>query len=342
MKKIKLSQIGLGRWGPNLFRNFVEDPMVEVISACDLNPEKEAKIKRFNIPFTKNIDDILKPGNNIDAVVISTPLSTHFKLAKQALECGKHIFIEKPITETIDEARQLVNLAKKNKLILMVGHVFLYNAGIRYVKNLIDTGEIGNIMFVHGERTNLGPIRQDTNSLWDLASHDISIFNYWLNTNPVSVCASGSNILSKTQEDVVSANFYYPGNICCHTLASWLHPRKVREITVVGDKKMVVWDDISANEPVRIYDKSVRKTEPKEQMEGTLSEFNFLIQEGDVHIPKIPRSEPLKTECSHFIDCLLNNRQPMTDGLNGLEVIAALEAATKSLKNNSRSEKIIL
>lgn len=335
MSKICLGQLGLGRWGPNLFRNFYDNPEVNFQLVCDPQVDKKQKVAKFDVPFTEDSNEVLKADNGIDAVVIATPLETHYDLAKQAIAAGKHVFIEKPIATKLAEARELADLAKQEDLIFMVGHVFLFNAGIRYVKEMIDSGELGDVLYIYGQRTNLGPIRQDTNALWDLASHDISIFNYWLNAEPTDVTASGSSILSESHEDVVAAVFSYPGNISCQILASWLHPQKIRQITVVGEKKMVVWDDMDQAYPIKIYNKSVSKIETKEQTEGTLAEFNFLIQEGDLHIPKVNLCEPLKTECNHFIDCLINKTQPMTDAENGFAVVAALAASDKSLKNGS-------
>jgi predicted dehydrogenase len=335
MDKIRLAQIGLGRWGPNLFRNFYDNPDVSFELVCDKQSDKKQKIEKFGVPFTVDSDEILKNDNGIDAVVIATPLETHYELAKRAIEVGKHVFIEKPIASTLAESKELAQLAKEKQVILMVGHVFLFNAGIRYVKQLISSRELGNVLYVYGQRTNLGPIRNDTNALWDLASHDISIFNYWLDAEPIEVTSSGSSILNEAHEDIVSSVFYYPGNISCQILASWLHPQKIRQITVVGEKKMAIWDDMDSTSPVKIYNKSVTRIEPKEQTEGTLSEFNFLIQEGEVNMPEIQLCEPLKAECQHFIESVMSNTQPMTDANNGVAVVAALEASDKSLRNGS-------
>ena len=335
MNKIRLAQIGLGRWGPNLFRNFYDNTDVSFELVCDQQNDKKQKIEKFDVPFTADSDEILKSDNCIDAVVIATPLQTHFGLAKRALDAGKHVFVEKPIASTLLEAEELAQLAKEKQLIFMVGHVFLFNAGICYVKQLIDSGELGDVLYIYGQRTNLGPIRNDTNALWDLASHDISIFNYWLDAEPMDVTSFGSRILKNSHEDVVSSVFSYPGNISCQIMASWLHPRKIRQITVVGDKKMAIWDDMDPAYPVKIYNKSVTRIDSKEQTAGTLSEFNFLIQEGDLHIPKIQLCESLKAECCHFIESVINNTQPISDADNGVAVVAALEASDKSLHNDS-------
>ena len=332
--------IGLGHWGPNLLRNFSNHPQVNVRIVCDKATEKKDKIIRAGIEFTEDSTNITRMGNGLDAVVIVTPLATHFEIAKAALENGKHVFIEKPIAPTAVETLELVKLAQKKCCVFMVGHVFLYNAGIRYVKEQIVTGELGKILYIHGQRTNLGPVRSDANALWDLAAHDVSIFNYWLDALPISSTATGSALLNPAVEDIVNATFDYPDKIKCNILASWLHPSKVRQITVVGDKKMLIWNDMSPSEPVRIFDKSIHQTEMKEQVEGTLSEFRFSIQDGQVFIPRIRQCEPLKEECNHFIECILNNSTPLSDGMNGYHVVAALEAATKSMHSNSKTVEV--
>ncbi len=332
---INMGIIGLGHWGPNLLRNFDNHPDVNVKIVCDKAVNKKEKITQNGIKFTQESTDITAADNGIDTVVIVTPLATHFELAKTALKNGKHLFIEKPIAPTSAETLELVNLARQNNVHFMVGHVFLYNAGIIYVKEQIAKGELGNILYIHGQRTNLGPVRPDASALWDLAAHDVSIFNYWLDALPESTTANGSALLNPGVEDIVNATFNYPNNIKCNILASWLHPSKVRQITVVGDKKMLIWDDMSPSEPVKIFDKSIYCSEMPEQIEGTISEFRFSIQDGQIFIPRIQQCEPLKEECNHFIDCILNNKTPLTDGINGYHVVAALEAATSSIRSNS-------
>ena len=333
---LKIGIIGLGHWGPNLFRNFYEHPKVSLEMICDQSSEKRQKLAHYNIPFTADSYEVTSADNNLDAVVIATPMTTHYKIAKSALEAGKHVFIEKPIASSTVEVRKLMDLADDKNLCLMVGHVFLYNTGIRYIKEQIKNGELGNILFIHGQRTNLGPVRNDTNALWDLASHDISIFNYWLNDKPFEVTATGSALLTPGVEDVVSATFSYHKGVKCNILASWIHPCKVRQITIVGDKKMLVWDDMFKSEPIRIFDKSIKQVNLQEQVEGTISEFRFSIQDGQVSIPNINLCKPLKTECYHFVECLLKNKTPLTDALNGYNVVAAMEAATKSISSHSQ------
>jgi predicted dehydrogenase len=337
---LKMGLIGLGHWGPNLFRNFYEHPNVELKLICDKSEDKKKKMERYDIAFTDDFRDVTSADNDIEAVVIATPLAVHFEIAKAALEAGKHVFIEKPIAPTAEQTLALVELAEKKNVCFMVGHVFMYNAGIRFVKEQIDSGELGNILFIHGQRTNLGPVRQDANALWDLAAHDVSIFNYWLSDVPDEATASGSAFLNPGVEDVVSATFHYKNNVKCNIIASWLHPSKVRQITVVGDKKMLVWDDMSPLEPVKIFDKSINRSEFKEQVEGTMAEFQFSIQDGQVTIPRIKLCEPLREECNHFVDCIISGKTPLSDGRNGFEVVSALEAASISMNNNSTAQKI--
>jgi len=332
---LKVGMIGLGHWGPNLFRNFYEHPDVSLEIICDKSPEKQRKLNRYKVPFTTDYTEVVAPDNGLDAVIVATPLGSHYEIALAALKAGKHLFIEKPIAPSAQQVRELMTIADQKGLCFMVGHVFLYNSGIRYVKEQIESGDLGKILFIHGQRTNLGPVRNDANALWDLAAHDISIFNYWLSDRPLAATAIGSCLLNSEVEDVVSATFSYKDGVKCNILASWLHPCKVRQITVVGDKKMLVWDDMAPGEPIRIFDKSITRAEYQEQVEGTIAEFQFSIQDGQVLIPRIGLSEPLRSECNHFVDCIINKKRPLTDGMNGYEVVAALEAATESLKNNS-------
>ena len=273
-------------------------------------------------------------------MVLATPLSTHYALGMRALAAGKHLFIEKPLAATVDQGLELVRLARKNRRVLMVGHIFLFNAGIRFVKSLIASEKLGQILFMHVQRTNLGPVRQDANALWDLAAHDISIINYLLDDRPVRVTASGSRLLNRSIEDVVSASFFYGNDLCCSMLSSWIHPQKVRQITIVGEKKMVVWDDMMPRKPLRIYNTGIAGMKMKEQVEGTLAEFNFSIAEGNIKIPKIQLFEPLKEECAHFVDCVVNDKNPLSDARMGLDVVCALSGADRSMANGSRLEAI--
>jgi len=332
---IKIGIIGVGRWGPNLLRNFLSLEDVTVSIACDTDPGRLVAIAhRFpDLRTTTLPEDILK-NRDLDATVISTPLSSHFCYAMQALETGHHVFVEKPLANSSSECRRMIELAERKNKTLFVGHTFKYNASIRAAKEYINNGELGKIYFIDATRTNFGPVRFDTNALWDLASHDISIFSYWLNDNPRTVSARGAANLNTNVEDVVYATFEYGGGIIAHVHASWLNPRKTREITVVGEKKMLIWNDINLSEPIRIYNKGIDKGD---EYQDTFASFRLSIREGDVVIPNIKLNEPLLEECTCFIECMRTGSRPMTDGQDGLNVVKVLEAATDSMKNRSIS-----
>jgi len=333
---ITVNCIGLGHWGPNLARLFAVNPLSRLGTVCDLSEDRLALVKR-NIPaqFQCSRDGMATATDPAaDAVVIATPTHTHFELAQAALQSGKHVLVEKPICQTSKEAEELVKIAAQYNRILAVGHVFLFNNGIRHVKKLISSGELGKIRYIYSTRTNLGPIRSDVNAFWDLAAHDVSILNYWLDAEAESVSATGAAYLNPEVEDVVVANFVYPGKVlgCVH--ASWLNPKKVRDIVVVGEQKMVVWNDMDLAEPVRVYHKSVDVTR-EETYSDTFGKFRMQVRNGDVVIPKVNAGEPLDAECTHFLECIAKGQQPVNDGHNGVKVLRALEAADRSLGQKS-------
>jgi predicted dehydrogenase len=330
--------IGIGRWGPNLLRNFISMEEVAVAMICDVDTNRLMAVKkRFpEIQGTANPQDIME-NSSIDCMVISTPLSTHFSLASQALESGHHVLVEKPLATSSLECQQLIKTSQKTNKILFVGHTFKYNAGIRAAKEYIASGELGEIYLIDANRTNLGPVRYDTNALWDLASHDISIFSYWMGENPIAVSGHGGCYLNKEIEDVVYATLKYKSGVIAHVHASWLNPRKIREITVVGEKKMLVWNDMHLSEPIRIYN---RGFERDDDYQDTFGDFRLSIREGEVIIPNVKLNEPLLAECEHFIECVKTGTQPRTDGYDGLNVVKVLEAASESIR--SQSEMITL
>ncbi len=330
---LSLAIIGLGRWGPNLLRNFVSMEGVVVEMVCDIDDKKLLRIKtRFpEIKQTTDPQEIIGNGK-IDCVVIATPLSTHFQLALDALRAGRHVLVEKPLARSSSECEQLIAAAEQAGRILFVGHTFKYNAGIRAAKEYIDRGELGELYLIDANRTNLGPVRYDANALWDLAAHDISIFSYWVGENPQEVSARGGCYLNRGIEDVVYATLGYGGGVIAHVHASWLNPRKVREITVVGEKKMLVWNDMNLSEPIRIYDRGFVRDE---SYHDTFGDFRLSIREGEVVIPAIRLNEPLMAECEHFIECVRTGARPLTDGLDGLNVVRVLEAATQSMRSQS-------
>ncbi len=334
-KNLNVAVIGLGHWGPNLARNFNVLPGVHLHTLCDMDADRLQRIGA-NYPSARKTDDYesILSDPEIDAVVLATPVHTHFKLASAALQAGKHTFVEKPLAKSSEEARQLVALADKQNLILMVGHVFLYNAAVRQVKAYIDSGELGEIYYIYAQRLNLGIVRQDVNALWNFAPHDISILNYWLDGEPVKVDAHGYAYLQPGIEDVVFLNLEYAGGQAAGVHVSWLDPNKVRRMTVVGSKKMVVYDDVSPDAKIRLYDKGVDKRPNGLGSYATFGEFQLLLRAGDLLIPKINFTEPLREECQAFVDAIRTGKAPLADGRNGLSVVRVLEAAEKMMKSN--------
>jgi len=332
--KITIGIIGCGHWGPNFIRNFnqLDQGIVKCIS--ELNHEKISHIKNLypQIRVTTNYKEILT-DKDISAVVIATPAVTHYKLVKESLLAGKDVLVEKPIATSIKDAKDLISLARGKKRILMVGHTFMYNPAVNKVKELIKKRVLGKVYYLYSQRTNLGPLRRDINSSWDLAPHDISIFSYWLNADPVGVWAQGQDYLQPGKEDVVFATLNYKNKIMGHIHVSWLDPRKTRAITVVGTKKMLVFDDLNSLEPVRLYDKKVMKKRFKQDY-ATFEEFKMIIQDGKTIAPQVKMVEPLSIECAHFLDCIRNRKRPLSDGENGLRVLKVLLEIEKSLKKN--------
>jgi predicted dehydrogenase len=340
--KITVNCVGVGHWGPNLVRSFATHPDACVGVVGDLSEERLALVRR-NIPQVNrcSTDPLATVTDSLaDAVVIATPVSTHYALAKAALQAGKHVLVEKPLCRSVAEGEELVALACQQGKQLCVGHIFLFNNGVRAVRNLIRSGELGRIHYIYSTRTNLGPFRTDVNALWDLAAHDLSIMNYWLSNSPVAVTAHGQSYLNPPMEDVVVASFLYPNRVLTHLHASWLNPRKVREVTVVGANKMVVWDDMDLNEPVRVYHKSVN-IEHEPVYSDSFGAFRMQVRNGDVVIPHITGPEPLLAECNHFLACIQGKASPLNSGAAGVTVLRALEAADRSMKNGSALVPVI-
>lgn len=331
---IKLAVIGCGYWGPNIIRNLFEITGIELAYCCDLSETRLNSIKErySSIKTTNNYQDIL--NSDIDAVVIATPAETHYAVAKEFLLKGKHILVEKPLTFDLSQAEELVEIAKKNGNILMVGHTFEYNPAVIKAREYIERGELGKVYYIASRRLNLGIVRSDINALWNLAPHDISILIYLLGVMPESVRAWGSAFIQDGIEDVVFFHLHFPGNIAAHVQVSWLDPHKIRETVIVGSKKMIVYDDIDNEGKIRIYDKGVDKIEKNNYPNEVYADYQLRLRSGDLLIPKIDSYEPLKKECQHFIDCIKGNKKPLTDGENGLRVVRVLDAAQRSLKNN--------
>ena len=326
--------IGYGYWGPNFARTLNELADVELRYCADLIDDSLTRVKA-NYPAittTKNYFELLN-DSDIDGVFIVTPTKTHYKIAKDALEAGKHVFVEKPLTYSVQESEELVKLAKKNKVNLMVGHTFLYNSAVHYIKDLIDRGEVGELRHLEFQRRNLGPIRKDVNVLWDLAPHDISMMLYWIKAKPISASATGEVYLQEGRHDVVNATIKFENNIMVNILLSWIDPVKIRDVTIVGEKKMILFDDVHISEKIKIFDKNANVM--KNTKDVGFGEYQIAIHSGDIHIPAIEMKEPLKEEIAHFIDCIRTNKSPRTDGKQGLNVVKILAALEKSLNNDS-------
>ena len=315
---INIAQIGVGYWGPNLLRNLMLNKSCKVKTVIDIARERRKFVQNLysTIAVSSNAEDVFNDPA-INAVVISTPVATHYDLTIQALESGKHVLVEKPMATTVTEVDKIGRLSKDNDLVAMVGHTFLYNPAVRYVKKIIDSGELGEIRYIYSQRLNLGRIRADVDALWNFSPHDISIIQYWLdNPNPTSIERSGMAYVQDGIDDVVFMNIKYPKNILVNIHVSWLDPHKVRCMTVVGSKKMVVYDDI-AEEKVAIYDKGIdRMAVLGEHMDFDNSgTTNFNYRFGDPIWPKIQWEEPLKVEIEHFIDCIIYGTQCLS-GVN--------------------------
>jgi predicted dehydrogenase len=330
--KLGIAILGCGYWGINYVRIFEELPETRVVVVCDTRAERLQEVgRRFpGVALVTNVAEALKlPG--VEAAVICTPAATHYQVASQCLAAGKHILVEKPITtETID-AERLTVLAESKKLTLMVGHTFLFNAGVKRVKAYIEQAEVGRIYYLEARRTNLGPIRRDVNAIWDLAPHDISIFNYLLDSTPEWVSAVGTKVLHNCCEDVGFLSLGYPDGIIGHIHVSWANPNKVREVEVIASNKRIVFDDLNTLERVRVFEKGVSASLPEADSYG---EYHLQMRDGDIISPRVEVREPLKDQCKHFVECVTQSLRPFTDGWAGLEIVRVLVAADNSLKQN--------
>lgn len=331
-KKVGLAQVGVGYWGKNLLRNFAALPDAEVLQVCDQSPEILAKLRNqySNLDTTSSFTDILT-NEDVDAVVIATQTPQHYELAKEALKAGKHVFVEKPLAQTTEQAEELVALAEQNDLRLMVGHLLMYHPAFTYVEDIINKGDLGDIRYIYSNRVNLGIIRQRENAFESLAPHDLSLALLFLDCNPVAVSATGQSFLQEGIEDVAFATIFFENGKLAHLHTSWLDPHKIRKVTVVGSKKMAVIDDMESTEKVRLYDKGV-DLQPGEKRSYTNYAEAMSLRTGDIVIPKITMKEPLRAECQHFLDCILSGETPRSDGRNGLTVVRLLEAAQISLR----------
>src|SRR6476660_3424618 len=330
-RKIAVGVLGCGYWGPLLVRNFKSLPDSQLKAVCDVNA---SRLKHLGMlyPDVEGMGDAqhLLNGLNLDAVVIATPVQQHYALAKASLLAGKHTFIEKPMASSAAECEELIEIAQRQGLVLMIGHTFLYSSPVRKIAQLISTGDLGEIRYINSRRLNLGLFQRDINVAWDLAPHDISIILHLLGEFPKSVNCSGNAHVTPGIEDVTNMSFSFSNQRFATIQSSWLEPRKVREMTIVGTQRMIVYDDLQTHEKIRVYD--VRVERPPHY--DTFAEFHYSYHYGDSYIPHIQQEEPLKTECEHFLDCIENGTSPATGGQAGLEMVRILEAASASLKAN--------
>jgi predicted dehydrogenase len=325
---LKIGVIGYGYWGPNLVRNFVETPNVQVTMVADSKPNQLARLKsRYPAIETVTNSDELINSNNVDAVVIATPVDTHFNLAMKALQAGKHVFVEKPISSSSEEAQKLIEEAQKRKLILMVDHTFVYTGAVRKIAEMVKSGDMGEIYYYDSTRINLGLFQHDVNVVWDLAVHDLSIIEYVLNKSPRAVSATGMSHVAGQPENLAFLTIYYDDNLIAHVNVNWLAPVKIRRTLIGGSKKMLVYDALEPSETIKIYDKGI-DLDNNEDIYKTLISYRT----GDMYSPKIDGSEALLLEAKHFADCIANAKTPETDGASGLRVVQILEAASQSMK----------
>jgi len=334
LKTTNVAVIGCGYWGPNLIRNFNHISSCDMKVCSDLDENRLKRMKKLYpaIETTSDYHDILN-SDDIDAVAIATPVRTHYEIAKNCLNAGKHVMIEKPITSSVAECNELIHLAKEKNRVLMVGHTFEYTASVNKIKDIIESGELGDILYIASTRVNLGLFQDDINVVWDLAPHDISIMLYLLNKMPVKVNAQGKAHYKRNIEDVAWVSMNFDDGLIAFLHNSWLDPYKIRKMTLVGSKKMLVYNDIETNEKIKIFDKGI-KVPP---YYDTFAEFHFSYRYGDIYSPKIDEYEPLEKECCHFLECLQKNETPISDGVDGLKVVTILEAANESMKNSGKA-----
>lgn len=331
---IRIGIIGYGYWGPNLVRNFNGLDDAEVVAISDLRPERLKAAQKFYPgikTLTKDANDILK-ATDIDAVVIATPVSTHFSLGMEALSHGKHLFVEKPFTATVEQAERLIELAESKNLRLMVDHTFIYTGAVEAIKRFVDEGHLGELYYFDSVRVNLGLFQHDVNVIWDLAPHDVSIMDHLISSKPRAISATGMAHFESDIENIAYISTFYDNNLLGHIHVNWLAPVKVRKTLISGSKKMIIYDDTEPSEKVKIYDKGVDLIQSKDEI------YNILIQyrTGDMLCPQIDLTEALNKISQEFYDAVNQSRAPRTDGHAGLRVVRILEAANKSIHNNGQ------
>jgi predicted dehydrogenase len=322
--------LGCGYWGGNYVRVLGELPDARLVAVCDKQPSRLDEVRRRlpDVAVTTEVDEIVRMPE-VAAVVICTEARTHYDMACRALRAGKHVLVEKPLAASVVHADRLIDLAEAERRVLLVGHTFLYNAGVRKVREYISNSELGRLYYLYAQRTNLGPIRRDVNAIWDLGSHDVAIFNYLLDSQPLWTSAVGVKVLHNETEDVGFISLGYPNGIVGHIHVSWADPDKVREVVVVGRDKRIVFNDLDPLERVRVFDRGVGPV-PAEQPPG-LGTYPFVIRDGDITSPAVALSEPLKNQLGHFLHCVRRGESPLTGGRLGRDVVEVMEAIDRSI-----------
>ena len=329
---MRIGVIGYGYWGPNIVRNFHSQDNCEVTLVCDQSPKAGERLRKAHpsIAFTTNANDVLK-SSDIDVVAIVTPVWSHYELAKAALENGKHVFVEKPFTCNAAQAEELIELAERKSLQIMVDHTFLFTGAVKKIRQLVDEGALGDLFYYDSLRVNLGLFQHDVNVIWDLAPHDLSIMDHVIKERPEAVVATGEKHLNGV-EDIAFITVYFPKKIIAHINVNWLSPVKVRTTLIGGEKKMLVWNDLDADEKIKIYDKGVSmSTNP-----ANLHQLLVSYRSGDMWAPQVEQIEALRAEAAYFVQCINENKKPFNDGVAGLRVVKILEAAEKSVRNRGQ------
>jgi len=328
---LRIGVIGYGYWGPNIVRNFHGQDQSRVVAVCDKSQKSLVKVRHaFPDMFTTDDVDDLLTSSDIDVIAVVTPVWTHYELAKKALQNGKHVFVEKPFTCSVAQGEELIELAERKGLKIMVDHTFLFTGAVRRMKQMIDDGTLGELYYYDSTRVNLGLFQHDVNVLWDLAPHDLSVMDHLIKQKPEAVVATGERHLNGVA-DIAFMTLYYPGNMIGHINVNWLSPVKVRTTLIGGEKKMLVWNDLEADEKLKVYDKGVQMTSG-----DAVHQLLVSYRTGDMWAPKVEQVEALKVEAAYFIDCILNNKTPFNDGHAGLHVVRMLEAADKSLQEKGK------
>lgn len=329
---IRIGVIGYGYWGPNIVRNFQSHDSSEVVLVCDKNPKSQDRLRKAYpaMQFTADEREVLK-SPIIDVVAVVTPVWTHYDLAKKALENGKHVFVEKPFTCSIAQAEELIELADCKNLKIMVDHTFLFTGAVKKIRQLVDEGSLGDLYYYDSLRVNLGLFQHDVNVIWDLAPHDLSIMDHIIREKPEAVVATGECHLNGV-EDVAFITVYFPRRIIAHINVNWLSPVKVRTTLIGGEKKMLVWNDLDADEKIKVYDKGVSMSNP-----GGLHDLLVSYRSGDMWAPQVEQVEALRAETAYFLQCIEENKTPFNDGVAGLRIVRILEAADKSVRTRGET-----